>query len=291
MPSRELNIEIELTAAEMLQNKNLDEYVFQKAKRLYEKRCYDRIYILEVKKLVWMGDVVIISFNLSANGKVCITILVSYIQYTHLDFAICKVNMIRSNGNLVGSNSFMQVEVRPTNPIYKIGREIPIIVRACRYHLNARSFATHAIDFCPVDYPVMEMQINESERKLADFSETDELEGRLKEIGKGALREKFDNMISYKKLGKPAGKLRDFNPKANYIVKMSAVPSVDDNYYQDAGESKIYETFDFYEVHTMLVANYNKSLRNMITLLEHYDDSKFAADADIWKLYNLNKRK
>ncbi len=293
MRIRNIEVEIELATKDMFV-KDISAFLLQKAKKIYEKRCFDQVYILEVRQLLWESDITIFSSNLSAHGKVGLILEISYIKYEDWDFAICEIQKIDQNGRMVCTGQTFRANIRPTNQIYKVGRTIPIIIRACQYPLNFDKFSVLGIDFTPVVYPILEILIDpESEKKIANLEETLALEEIVKKLDqeKKGIRKSFDNMISYHDLGKAAGSIKNFDPKPNYVLKITSVRSDDDKYYQFQGETRDYPTFTYLEAHQMLVNGYNKSLRNMVTLLEYYTPEKFAEDEDIWKIYNLNKRK
>lgn len=287
-----LELRIELDANEMHKNKDISEYILQKTQRMYNGKCYNAMYIISIEKIESEGPIEIVSFNLSANGRVCVVVSAKYMQYGMHDIALgCVVTNIDERGTLLCANDHLNAKVKVKNQIYKKGRAIPIIIKKCLYSLFQEKISAYAYDFTPIDRPVNYFIIsNDSERKLYYFNETDALEKELEELtlDKKSIRKEFDKMFlgsrSAEKL-KPAGSIRDFKLDQEYVLVLSAVPSTDSNYYVTAGASIDYPEISFLDAHKMLVKNYNKSLYNTIRFLQYYDKEKFEQDRDIWSQY------
>ncbi len=277
---------------EIYKNNDISEYFLEKAKRIYEGICYKKMYIVKVVSIEWESEIEIIDFNLDACGKVRLIIKVEYLQYGTYDILVgCRVNKVEQAGTLMCSNDHVNVRVHPRNPIYAEKRLIPAIVMNVLYSINSKKISVRAVDFSPIKYPVLEFAWDEySERKLASLEETESLEKEVAGLDQ-KLRKKFDELMSFAEVPRPAGSIKNFNPKPGYIIVLTLLKSTDDSYYTVSGTAKDYPKCTFTELHEMLIQNYNKSLRNMITLLRYYDQNTYDQDRDIWDLYLSNKKK
>lgn len=287
-----IRIELALDPVDIYGNKDKSDYFLQKTRSIYEGICYKKMFIVKVLSIEWESEIEIIDFNLDACGKVRLILKVEYLQYSTYDIIVgCRVNKVEQIGTLMCSNDNVNVRVHPRNPIYAEKRLIPAIVMNVFYSINSKKISARAVDFSPIKYPVLEFAWDEySERKMASLEETESLEAELAGLDQN-LRGRFDSLMSYNKVAASAGSIKKFNPKPGYIVILTMLKSTDDSYYLTPGKSKDYPKCSFNELHEMVVKNYNKSMRNMITLLRYYDKEKYDQDKDIWDMYVSNKNK
>ena len=291
----DLRIHLELNANEMNKNRDLSGYLLQKAKNLYNRKCNFGFYVIDIESIVLEGEIEIISFNLSAHGSVFLIVSALCMQYNTFDIAVgCQITKIDEQGTLICANDHLNAKVRVKDQIYKTDELIPLIILKGEYSVYQSKISTFASDFVPLKRPITSCVIGDySEMKLYNFDETDRLEAELKELEndphKKKIRKKFDAMMFEPPALKSAGNIRNFKLEQEYVLIITGVASTDSNYYIIEGTAVDYPEVKFHDAHTMLVKNYNKSLTNMIRLLQYYDAEKFENDDYIWKHYASKK--
>jgi hypothetical protein len=269
---------------------DLSEFLLTKTKQLYEKRCFKKRYIVEVVRIIYEGEIVIQSFNLSSNGSIDMEIEIKFLYFSEGDIITgCKIGNVDTQGRYICTNDFMNARIQVAKPIYKVGRIIPIVVKGCKFTNYNNKMSIFGTDVALFGSNQLHLKAAVVPKSISDesfeklYAEMLELEAELNQLQKNNLKQKFNDILFSKfKEGKKAGKIKKFKPTEGKCYSIGIRPSDDDNYYEI--EETLCASASETDIHATLIQAYNKSLRNMISLLSWYDDEKFEADADIWKL-------
>jgi hypothetical protein len=281
---------MDLTPMEM-DSSGLSDVIFEKVKKTYEKKCMKLKYIYEVVEILSEGEIIIHSYDNSGMGSIDLQILVKYLYFTKGDIIVnCRIGHIDPLGKYICSSEFVKSKVVVENPIYKIGRSIPIVIEGCKYTVYDAYIAVYGTDLTKFGNNSLLLRVasipNATTAAMYEELQLEmtELYEEFSKIQKPDLLQKFSDMLFSKNGGgKIGGKIKKFTANVGDIIIVAIRPPTDDNYYV-AEKTDMCADASAFDVHASIIQAYNKSLRNMVKLLSWYDDEKFEADADIWKL-------
>jgi hypothetical protein len=285
-------IRMDVTPSEMHRS-DLSEFLLEKTKQLYEKRCFKKRYIIEVIRIIYEGEIVIQPFNLSSNGSIDMEIEIKFLYFSEGDIITnCKIGNIDTQGRYICTNEFMNARIKVAKPIYKVGRIIPIVVKGCKFTNYNNKMSIFGTDIALFSSEKLHLKVADVPDAVSEdnfnrlHSEMLELESELELLQKNNLKNKFNELLfPISKEGRKVGSIKKFKEVEGKCYSIGIRPTDDDNYYEI--EDTMCASASAADVHATLIQARNKSLRNMISLLSWYDDEKFEADSDIWKLMNV----
>lgn len=318
-------IEFNITIGDIssIYSKNFDHMLLQQAKELYEKKCYDKQYILSIDSIVKRSLPNLIRRDFDAKVRVFIVVEAVVLRFDKYD-TICNmtVNKIIPHGK-IGPNDLLEcsneqcralLKLNDTLTGFKIGDIIPIKVGAALVKIQNTQVLINAYPFVPyisdkIAYVIPKLSTSDKEQIVSTLIPMIENQMTLvHSIESGSDTQKrykyFEQLLyPYKtdKTKKPIGKqvgllqfLNDLDSYENEYVYVDQCINMSDMKVsilntKQIGDNEI--TIMNSNMFASIIAfMYVKHLDTVYELSNTYvDDNVFEQHQYIWDLYKQNK--
>ncbi len=123
----------------------------KKLREIYQNKCFEGSYILEIKNIIKISDVSISSYHLDVRGELWVTFTAEVVQYSENDLiADCKIS--KKIGNKVFAKTEYSNVILLSHDLSKLikeGEHIPIIVKRAGYKILKNNISIIALPFTP----------------------------------------------------------------------------------------------------------------------------------------------
>lgn len=303
---------------------NYNDIIIEELKKRFVKRCYKSIFITDILEIVKRSSIKCKNKVLDGSVYVDVQFKAEGIIYENGDIIHnCKIIQINDNNTMLAKSDQISLQINNSTNfnIFKVGEEIPVIVRIVRYNIMQDGITVVSIPFVPIAkniifYRLTDMEPDENFKLLlkSEMVEIDNLSNNL-----DILKKKNKNIYAFfRDLIYPFKKYDDIKKikqietlKINEENLLSLVNNdslvvfrpnlyLDDDSMFIASEDVIDNNLthlnglivdsDYQTIMLDLLMDYKKNLLKFIEFITVYDSlEKIKKSPHVWQLYSRLK--